>query len=75
MWKIPHFSFFQLCASFRNFQLVEGYLLDFIADFSMRKIVCELKLVLPSKVFIEKKIKKLAFEIPVGERMVSESQA
>ena len=40
--------------SFRNFQLVEGYLLDFIADISMRKVVCELKLVSPSKVFTEK---------------------
>ena len=52
--------FFRLCASFRNFPLVEGYLLDFLADLSMRKVVCELKLVSPSMVFTEKN-KKMSF--------------
>ena len=65
--------FFRLCASSRKFHLVEGYPLDFITDFGMRKVVCGVKLVSPSKDFTEQK--KWLPEIPVGGKVVSESQA
>ena len=39
LWKLLHFSFFRVCASFRNFHLVKKCPLAFIADFSLRKEV------------------------------------
>ena len=68
--------FLRLCASFRNFHLVEGYPLAFIADFGLRaEVICELKLIPPSSNFFEKNSKNGFFVIPVEEKVVSESQA
>ena len=35
------FQFFRLCASFRNFHLVEGYPFAFINDFGFKNVVLQ----------------------------------
>ena len=45
LWRIPHFSFFRLCASFGTFHLVKVYHLLSKQISAWEKLFCELKLV------------------------------
>ena len=69
-------SVFRLCAFFRNFHLVKEYHLPFIADFGLRKVVLRAKTRFAIIEHYQNKFKKMdCFVIPVGQKVVSLSQA
>ena len=66
--------FFQLCASFRYFHLVEGYPIAFLADFGLRKVVLRAETCSAIIGLYRKKSKKFFCDSCWG-KVVSESQA